>query len=226
MRILVIEDDSKTRKYIVNALAESGHVAEEADNGKLGYDMAKSQTFNALIIDRMLPKLGGLEIVQRLRAENDMTPILMLSALGDSPQQVEGLRIGSDDYLSKPFSYEELLARLEAIVRRSDQVATKTTLNLADLELDLLKREVRRGEHTIDIKPTEFRILRELMESQGRVVTRTMLLERVWGYNFDPQTNIIETHISRLRKQIDEPYEKPLIHTIRGAGYRMYEPLD
>ncbi len=221
MRILIIEDDEHTRRFIVKGLKESGHLAEQAETGIDGLHRARTEDFDALVVDRMLPKLGGLELVRQLRAEENSTPILILSALGDVNQRVEGLKSGCDDYLNKPFSFTELLARLESIVRRIDKAETETRLTVGDLSMDLIKREVRMQGQKIDIRPIEFRILEVLMRSSGKLVTRTMLLERVWNYNFDPQTNVVETHVSRLRSKIDIPFETPMIHTVRGSGYRM-----
>lgn len=219
MRILVVEDDKSTLAYIVKGLSESGHQVEGVANGMDGLHRAQTEEFDAMVIDRMLPEMDGLEIVRRLRSMNDLTPILILSALGKVENRVDGLQTGSDDYLTKPFAFSELLARLEAIVRRRDSVATQTLLSVDELSLDLLKREVRRAGSKIDVLPTEFRILEVLMRSSGQVVTRTMLLERVWNYNFDPQTSLIDVHISRLRNKIDKNFNYPLIHTVRGVGY-------
>ena len=226
MRILVVEDDVHTRRFIVKGFKESGHVAEEAQDGIEGLHRARTEDFNALIVDRMLPKLSGLELVCRLREEDISTPILILSALGDVHQRIEGLKSGSDDYLQKPFSFAELLARVESIVRRVDKKETETRLAVGELSMDLIKREVRVKGEKIDIRPIEFRILEVLMRSSGQLVTRTMLLERVWNYNFDPQTNVVDTHISRLRSKIDIPYEYPLIHTVRGSGYMINAPSE
>ena len=226
MRILVVEDDVHTRRFIVKGFKESGHVAEEAQDGIEGLHRARTEDFNALIVDRMLPKLSGLELVCRLREEDISTPILILSALGDVHQRIEGLKSGSDDYLQKPFSFAELLARIESIVRRVDKKETETRLAVGELSMDLIKREVRVKGEKIDIRPIEFRILEVLMRSSGQLVTRTMLLERVWNYNFDPQTNVVDTHISRLRSKIDIPYEYPLIHTVRGSGYMISAPSE
>ena len=226
MRILVVEDDSDTRKFIVKGLKESGHLAEQSDNGKDGLELALHDSFDVLIVDRMLPKIDGLELVRQLRSNGKSTPILVLSALGDVDQRIEGLKVGSDDYLSKPFSFAELLARLEAIVRRGDSKETATQLVVGELSMDLIGREVRLKGEKIDIRPLEFRILEVLMRSCGQLVTRTMLLEKVWNYNFDPQTNVIDTHISRLRSKLDLAYNYKLIHTIRGSGYKLTDPAD
>lgn len=221
MRILVIEDDNSVSSYIAKGLAESGHRAEVADKGLEGLHRASTEEFDALIIDRMLPELEGLEIVQKLRSKKINTPVLVLSALGNLENRVEGLKVGGDDYLAKPFAFSELLARLEAIVRRVDAPATVTQLTVHDLTLNLLTREVKRAGQSIDVLPTEFRILEVLMRYSGQVVTRTMLLEKVWDYNFDPQTSIIDVHISRLRAKVDKEFDCSLIHTVRGSGYMM-----
>ena len=221
MRILIVEDDKDTLSYIAKGLTEAGHRPEVASTGIDGLHRASTEDFDALIVDRMLPEMDGLEIVKQLREKNIHTPILILSALGDVDDRVQGLKTGSDDYLTKPFAYSELLARLDAIVRRVDASVTTTQLVVDDLTLNLLTREVTRAGQKIDVLPTEFRILEVLMRYSGQVVTRTMLLEKVWDYNFDPQTSIIDVHISRLRTKIDKQFDKPLIHTIRGSGYML-----
>jgi two-component system OmpR family response regulator len=208
--------------YIGQGLREAGHTSDHAADGKDGLFMAASETYDALIVDRMLPGLDGLSIIRTLRASSNMTPALILSALGEVDDRVEGLQAGGDDYLVKPFAFSELTARLEALTRRSGpETPRETTLMVDDLELDLLKRVVRRGDTVLDIKPTEFRLLEYLMRHAAQVVTRTMLLEAVWDYHFDPQTNVIDVHISRLRSKIDKDFDRPLLHTIRGAGYRL-----
>ena len=224
MRVLVIEDDLEVASYIGQGLREAGHTSDHAADGKDGLFMAASETYDALIVDRMLPGLDGLSIIRTLRASGNVTPALILSALGEVDDRVEGLQAGGDDYLVKPFAFSELTARLEALARRSGpETPRETTLMVDDLELDLLKRVVRRGDTVLDIKPTEFRLLEYLMRHAGQVVTRTMLLEAVWDYHFDPQTNVIDVHISRLRGKIDKDFDRPLLHTIRGAGYRLGE---
>ena len=224
MRVLVIEDDLEVASYIGQGLREAGHTSDHAADGKDGLFMAASETYDALIVDRMLPGLDGLSIIRTLRASGTVTPALILSALGEVDDRVEGLQAGGDDYLVKPFAFSELTARLEALARRSGpETPRETTLMVDDLELDLLKRVVRRGDTVLDIKPTEFRLLEYLMRHAGQVVTRTMLLEAVWDYHFDPQTNVIDVHISRLRGKIDKDFDRPLLHTIRGAGYRLGE---
>ncbi len=222
MRVLVIEDDQDVAGYIGKGLREAGHTSDHAANGKDGLFMAASESYDALIVDRMLPGLDGLSIIRTLRASDNRTPALILSALGEVDDRVAGLQAGGDDYLVKPFAFSELVARLEALLRRAHPETTEaTTLVVADLEVDLLKREVRRGGRVLEIKPTEFRLLEYLMRHRGQVVTRTMLLEGVWDYHFDPQTNVIDVHISRLRSKIDKGFERPLLHTIRGAGYKL-----
>ena len=224
MRVLVIEDDQETRDYIVRGLNEAGHVAEGAPDGKEGLFLALEQSFDVLVVDRMLPGLDGLSVIQTLRSSGKKTPILILSALGEIDDRVDGLRKGSDDYLVKPFAFSELLARLEALVRRGDAEAVQTRLQVGDLEMDLLKRQVRRAGQNIELQPREFRLLEHLMHHAGQVVTRTMLLEKVWDYHFDPQTNVIDVHVSRLRRKIDKGFDYPLIQTVRGAGYVLRAP--
>lgn len=221
MRILVVEDDEVAAEYVKKGLSEAGHVVDLASDGDTALEMAKAADYDALILDRMLPKRDGLEILTDLRADGDATPVLILSALGETDHKVEGLRAGGDDYLAKPYSFTELLARVEAIGRRSDPTAAVTKLKVGDLEMDLLARTVRRAGQKILLQPREFRLLECLMRNAGRVVTRTMLLEKVWDYHFDPQTNVIDVHISRLRGKIDKEFDTPLLHTVRGAGYRL-----
>lgn len=223
MRVLVIEDDADVAAYIVKALGEAGHNATHADTGKQGLFLATTEEFDVLVVDRMLPAPDGLTIIRTLRASEDFTPALVLSALGEVDDRVKGLKAGGDDYLTKPFAASELLARLEALTRRSANVGAgaDTRLSVADLEVDLLARTVKRGETEIELQPREFRLLEYLMRNAGNVVTRTMLLEHVWDYHFDPQTNVIDVHISRLRQKIDRDFDTPLIHTVRGAGYAL-----
>jgi two-component system, OmpR family, response regulator len=223
MRILLIEDDGEAAAYLLKGLGESGHQVDLAVDGRQGLEHATGGSFDAMVIDRMLPGLDGLSIVAQLRARKNETPVLILSALGDVESRVEGLRAGCDDYLSKPFALSELLARLEAIERRSHP-ASETRLKLADLEMDLLTRTVLRAGQPIDLLPREFRLLEYLMRNAGHVVTRTMLLERVWDHHFDPQTNVIDVHVSRLRQKIDRDFAPPLLHTVRGAGYSLRVP--
>lgn len=221
MRILVVEDDSVAAEYVRKGLMEEGHVVDLAADGEIGLEMAKAADYDALILDRMLPRRDGLSVLSELRSDGDTTPVLILSALGEVDHRVEGLRAGGDDYLAKPYSFNELLARVEAMGRRSDPSAAVTKLKAGDLEMDLLARTVVRGETKILLQPREFRLLECLMRHAGKVVTRTMLLEKVWDYHFDPQTNVIDVHISRLRGKIDKEFDKPMLHTVRGAGYRL-----
>lgn len=224
MRILVIEDDHEMAAYLAKALKEVGAVVDRVHDGREGLFMAAGEAYDALVVDRMLPKLDGLSIVRTLRASGNRTPVLVLSALGEVDHRVEGLRAGGDDYLVKPFAFAELHARLEALVRRGLGEAPTTRLSLADLELDLLTRTVTRGGQSVSLQPREFRLLEYMMRHAGQVVTRTMLLENVWDYHFDPQTNVIDVHVSRLRGKIDKGFERPLLHTVRGAGYILRAP--
>jgi two-component system OmpR family response regulator len=219
MKILVVEDDSETAGYLKTGLGESGHVIDLAADGLRGLSLATSERYDVLVVDRMLPELNGLDLIKRLRAEGSTTPVLILSALGKVDDRVRGLKAGGDDYLVKPFAFAELLARLEALARRQDHKAGETKLKVADLELDLLARTVTRAGRPIELQPRTFRLLEYLMRHAGQVVTRTMLLEEVWDYHFDPQTNVIDVHISRLRRAIDDGFDGALLHTVRGAGY-------
>ena len=222
MRILLVEDDPQTAAYIAKGLGEDGHTVDRADNGKDGLFLATTETYDALILDRMLPPPDGMVVLRTLRGAGNHVPVLMLTTLGDVEHRVEGLRAGADDYLVKPFAYTELSARLDSIARRGSVGGSEPTqVQVADLELDLLRREARRGTRRIELQPREFRLLEYLMRQAGRVVTRTMLLEAVWDYHFDPQTNVIDVHISRLRQKIDHGEPAPLLHTVRGAGYRL-----
>jgi two-component system, OmpR family, response regulator len=221
MKMLVIEDDRDVAAYIVKGLSESGYVVDHAAEGRDGLFMATSGGYDVVIVDRMLPGIDGLALVAALRAAEFSTPVLILSALGAVDDRVKGLRAGGDDYLVKPFAFAELLARVEALLRRGAGGLTTTRLTVGDLEMDLLSRIVHRGRHSIDLLPREFRLLEFLMRRAGQVVTRTMLLENVWDYHFDPQTNVIDVHVSRLRQKIDKGFERPLLHTVRGAGYRL-----
>ena len=224
MRLLVIEDDPETLDFIVQGLKQSGHVVDKAKNGRDGLALALSGSHDAIVLDRMLPELDGLSIVKTLRPEGHETPVLVLSALGEVADRVEGLRGGGDDYLVKPFAFSELLARLDALIRRGRAQAPETKLALADLEMDLFARSVKRGSKSISLQAREFLLLEVLMRHSGQVVTRTMLLESVWDYHFDPQTNVIDVHVSRLRSKIDKGFDPPLLHTVRGVGYVLREP--
>ena len=220
MRILVIEDDSEASAYLVKAFREVGHVADACGNGLDGYAMARDGTYDVLIVDRMLPKLDGLSLIGGLREQKVETPVLILSALGQVDDRVKGLRAGGDDYLSKPYAFAELLARVEVLARRRTPGAREpTSYRIGSLELDRLSHKASRDSKEIILQPREFRLLEYLMQHAGQVVTRTMLLENVWDYHFDPQTNVIDVHISRLRAKIDKGHESALLHTIRGAGY-------
>ncbi len=219
MKVLVIEDDREAAAYLVKGLGESGYVVDRAPDGREGLFLATSGTYDALIVDRMLPGMDGLSVIGALRAAEIRTPVLILSALGAVDDRVKGLRAGGDDYLVKPFAFSELLARLEALLRRGGTPTANTKLRVEDLEMDLLARTVRRGGQIIDLLPREFRLLEYLLRHAGQVVTRTMLLENVWDYHFDPQTNVIDVHISRLRQKIDKGFPHALLQTVRGAGY-------
>lgn len=226
MRILLVEDDKDVAGFVIKGLREAGHVVEHADNGRDGLFLAASETFDAIILDRMLPGgIDGLRLLETLRGQDNTTPVLFLSALGQVDDRVKGLKAGGDDYLSKPFAFAELLARVEALTRRGRNDGPATKLQVGDLEMDLLSRSVRRADQKIDLQPREFRLLEYLMRHAGQVVTRTMLLEGVWDYHFDPQTNVIDVHVSRLRQKIDKPFENPLLHTIRNAGYILQAEL-
>jgi two-component system OmpR family response regulator len=221
MRILLIEDDRETAAYLSRALREAGHVADHAADGDTGAAMAAEGGYDVLVVDRMLPKRDGLSIVGELRTRGDHTPALFLSALGQVDDRVAGLRAGGDDYLAKPYAFSELLARVEVLGRRSAPKEAETVYRVADLELDRLARKVHRGGEPIILQPREFRLLEYLMKNAGTVVTRTMLLEKVWDYHFDPQTNVIDVHMSRLRAKIDKGFNRTLLHTVRGSGYVM-----
>ena len=222
MHILLIEDDNETASYLIKGLKESGHVVDRASDGKEGLFMALDSNFDALIVDRMLPELDGLSLISRIREKNSDIPIIILSALGEVDERVKGLKHGADDYLAKPFSFSELLARLDAVIRRNQNESSNSLLELGDLKLDLLSRRVEREGKIIDLQPREYKLLEFLLRRPNQVVTRTMLLEGVWEYHFDPQTNVIDVHISRLRSKIDKPFEgKQMLFTERGAGYAL-----
>ena len=224
MRVLVVEDDADVAALILKGLRDAGHEAEHASSGPAAFEMATTRPFGAydvITLDRMLPGgLDGLDVLERLRAAGDTTPVLVLSALGEVDERVRGLKAGSDDYLGKPFAFPELLARIEALTRRARD-APVTRLVVGDLEMDLLARQVRRAGQKLDLQPREFRLLEYLMRHAGQVVTRTMLLEGVWDYHFDPQTNVIDVHVSRLRQKVDRPFATAMIHTVRNAGYML-----
>jgi two-component system, OmpR family, response regulator len=224
MRILIIEDDADAAAYLVKAFNEAGHVADHARDGLTGYGMASEQQageggYDCLIIDRMLPRMDGLTVIKGLREQGMETPVLILSALAQVDDRVKGLRAGGDDYLTKPYAFSELLARVEILARRKSPQVVETSYVVADLKLDRLSHKVTRGAEEILLQPREFRLLEYLMQNAGRVVTRTMLLEKVWDYHFDPGTNVIDVHMSRLRGKIDKGQGRALLHTVRGAGY-------
>ena len=220
MRILLVEDDAEVARFVRKGLQEAGHVVEHAGNGRDGLFLAASEQFDILVLDRMLPGgVDGVRLVETLRGQGNRTPVLFLSALSAVDERVKGLQAGGDDYLVKPFAFAELLARVEALGRRPTMEAPATRLKIADLEMDLLSRTVTRAGKRLEIQPREFRLLEHLLRHAGQVVTRTMLLEGVWDFHFDPKTSVVETHISRLRGKVDKGFEKELIHTVRGAGY-------
>lgn len=224
MRILLIEDDRKTADYVRKGFRENGHVCDVLDSGADGLFQATSQTYDVIVVDRMLPGLDGLSVAKAIRAAGNMTPLIFLTSVGGIDDRVEGLNAGADDYLVKPFAFSELAARVAALARRPAIQQEKTCLRVHDLELDLVRRRASRAGKEIDLQPREFLLLETLMRNEGRVLTRTMLLERVWDFHFDPQTSVVETHISRLRAKIDKPFSAPLLHTVRGNGYSIYAP--
>lgn len=221
MKLLLIEDDKESAKYLLKGLREQGYVVDHCDNGRDGLFLAAGEKYDAMIIDRMVPGVDGITIIQTLRAAGNETPMIILTALDKVEERVKGLKSGADDYLAKPYSFTELLARLEAITRRKAGEKTVTRLSCGELEMDLLTRTVRRAGRDIELQAREFALLEYMMRNCGTVVTRTMLLEHVWDYNFDPQTNVIDVHISRLRQKIDKGFEKTMIQTLRGAGYKL-----
>ncbi|WP_238181399.1 response regulator transcription factor [Methylobacterium trifolii] len=224
MRLLIIEDDREAVAYLVKAFREAGHVADQALDGLTGYALAQEGAYDVLIVDRMLPKLDGLSLIRSLREQQVDTPVLILSALGQVDDRVKGLRAGGDDYLPKPYAFSELLARTEVLARRRGAGAASaeaTSYRVGDLELDRLSHRVSRAGQEVPLQPREFRLLEYLMRHAGQVVTRTMLLEHVWDYHFDPQTNVIDVHVSRLRAKLDKGFPTPMIHTVRGAGYML-----
>jgi len=220
MRVLIVEDDAVIADFLARGLSEAGHQVRHSARGDEGQYLAETERYDALILDRMLPGRDGMAVLDALRAVGNDVPALVLSSLGDVEHRVQGLRAGADDYLAKPFALVELLARLDALVRRRDGTAREVTkLRVADLEMDLLKRTVRRDDRAVELQPREFRLLEFLLRHAEQVVTRTMLLEAVWDYHFDPQTNVIDVHISRLRQKVDRGHAQPLLHTVRGSGY-------
>jgi two-component system OmpR family response regulator len=228
MHVLIIEDDRDAAGYMAKGLKESGHNVDVVHNGREGLLLAAGADYDVLVVDRMLPELDGLGVVKTLRATGNQTPVLFVSALGEVDERVKGLRSGGDDYLAKPYAFSELLARLESLGRRrggaSAAAGPETVLRYHDLVIDLLARRVERAGKPVDLQPREFKLLEVLMRHAGQVMTRTMLLEKVWDYRFDPQTNVIDVHISRLRQKVDRGFVHPLIHTIRGAGYSLRAP--
>ena len=224
MRLLLIEDDPSVSAYIARGLSEAGHVCDVLADGKDGLFQATRESYDVVVVDRMLPGLDGLSLVRALRAAGGRVPVLFLTALGGIDDRVAGLEAGGDDYLTKPFAFAELMARVNALARRPPVQDVQTVLRVADLELDMMRRQARRGGQVIDLLPKEFTLLEVLMRNAGRVVTRTMLLERVWDFHFDPKTSVVETHISRLRAKIDKPFDVALLQTVKNAGYMLHAP--
>ena len=221
MRLLIVEDDLEASEVMLKGLAEAGHECTSAPDGEAGLVAARGARFDVMIVDRMMPRLNGVAMVEALRADGDQTPVLFLSALGEINDRVAGLKAGGDDYLVKPYAFAELTARVEALARRRETGSVQTLLRVGELEMDLIGREVHRAGREIDLQPREFQLLEFLMRHAGQSVTRTMLLEKVWEYHFDPQTNVIDVHISRLRSKIDKGFDRPMLQTVRGAGYRL-----
>ena len=221
MRILIVEDDTQASDAMCRGLSEAGHVCTTAPDGEEGLKQARGGEFDVMVVDRMMPRLDGVGMVEALRREGDQTPVLFLSALGEIDDRVTGLKAGADDYLVKPYALAELMARVEALARRRETGSVQTLLRVGDLEMDLIARTVHRQGKEIDLQPREFQLLEFLMRHAGQSVTRTMLLEKVWEYHFDPQTNVIDVHISRLRSKIDKGFDRPMLQTVRGAGYRL-----
>ena len=221
MKILIVEDDIEAAAAMVRGLAEAGMTCVQAADGVLGLAAARDGGFDVLVVDRMMPNMDGLTMVEALRQGGDQTPVLFLSALGEIDDRVAGLKAGGDDYLVKPYAFAELSARIEALARRRDNGGVQTQLKVGELEMDLIGRLVRRQGQEIDLQPREFQLLEYLMRHAGQSVTRTMLLEKVWEYHFDPQTNVIDVHVSRLRAKIDKGFDRPMLQTVRGAGYRL-----
>ncbi|WP_416066681.1 winged helix-turn-helix domain-containing protein [Rhizobium sp. ZK1] len=224
MRILVVEDDKKTADYVAQGMSEAGHVCDIVEDGRDALFQASHEQYDVLVVDRMLPGLDGLSLIKAVRAAGIGTPAIFLTSVSGVDDRVEGLEAGGDDYLTKPFAFSELLARVHALARRPPVQDQKTVLRVADLELDLVRRQVTRQGQAIELQPREFTLLEVLMRDEGRVLTRTMLLERVWDFHFDPKTSVVETHISRLRAKIDRPFDVPLLHTVRNTGYSLHAP--
>jgi two-component system OmpR family response regulator len=221
MRILIVEDDVEAAEAMSRTLTEAGHACVSAADGEEGLTAARAGEFDVMVVDRMMPKMNGVQLVESLRREGDRTPVLFLSALGEVGDRVDGLQAGADDYLVKPYAFAELIARIEALARRRDTGSVHTLLKVGELEMDLIARTVHRQGKEIDLQPREFQLLEFMMRHAGQSVTRTMLLEKVWHYHFDPQTNVIDVHISRLRSKIDKGFDRPMLQTVRGAGYRL-----
>jgi two-component system OmpR family response regulator len=221
MKLLIVEDDLEAAEAMERGLAESGHECVRAADGQEGLEAARAGEFDVMIVDRMMPRMNGVQLVESLRREGDQTPVLFLSALGEVTDRVSGLQAGGDDYLVKPYAFAELIARVEALSRRRETGSVHTVLRVGDLEMDLIARTVHRQGKEIDLQPREFQLLEFMMRHAGQSVTRTMLLEKVWEYHFDPQTNVIDVHISRLRSKIDKGFDRPMLQTVRGAGYRL-----
>jgi two-component system OmpR family response regulator len=221
MRILIVEDDLEAAEAMARGLTEAGHDCVGAADGEAGLAAARAGQFDVMVIDRMMPRMDGVQLVESLRREGDGTPVLFLSALGEVSDRVDGLQAGGDDYLVKPYAFPELTARIEALARRRDTGSVQTLLKVGELEMDLIARTVHRSGREIDLQPREFQLLEFMMRHAGQSVTRTMLLEKVWHYHFDPQTNVIDVHVSRLRSKIDKGFDRPMLQTVRGAGYRL-----
>jgi two-component system OmpR family response regulator len=221
MRLLIVEDDLEASAAMAKSLSELGYDCLTAEDGEVGLRRAREGPFDVMIIDRMMPRMDGVSMVESLRRDGDQTPVLFLSAMGEITHRVEGLNAGGDDYLVKPYALAELIARVEALSRRRETGSVQTLLRVGDLEMDLIGRSVRRAGKDIDLQPREFQLLEFLMRHADQSVTRTMLLEKVWEYHFDPQTNVIDVHISRLRSKIDKGFDRPMLQTVRGAGYRL-----
>lgn len=222
MKVLLIEDDERTGRYIAKGLTSAGHVVDWLRDGRDGFSAGLDSAYDVMVVDRMVPGIDGLNLVKSLRAAQIKAPVLFLSAMSDVDDRVDGLEAGGDDYLVKPFAFSELLARINALVRRPPITAEKTRLRVGDLEIDLVKRSASREGMVIDLLPREFALLELLMRNEGRILTKTMLLERIWNFNFDPQSSVVETHISRLRAKIDKPFDFPMLHTVRNTGYTLH----
>ncbi|MBN1849688.1 MAG: response regulator transcription factor [Deltaproteobacteria bacterium] len=224
MRLLFVEDDIKIAEYILKGLKEAGFAVDHAVNGEDGLHLALNESYDAAVIDIMLPKLDGLSLIEKMREQKMHTPVIILSAKRSVDDRVKGLQAGGDDYLTKPFSFSELLARIQALIRRASRIAEPTSIAVGDLSIDLLTRDVTRGKMKIDLQPREFSLLEYLMRNAGKVISKTMILEHVWDYNFDPQTNVVDVLVSRLRSKIDRDFEEKMIHTVRGVGYVLKTP--